>query len=356
MKDSYLAECLEKFHDLPDQLQEMIGGFDACFKIKQIEDAYGVSLSFATILIAIGELTIDDLTEYLNLKFNLDKTKGDEITDKLGKEIFDPALELIIKSIPSETDLAAKSNKLGSITELSTTDKKELILKTFEGEIVQALRAEPAKLQDFNIIIFQAISADDNLDDEMERLLYINQEKLSDHHIVLDGHPASPTIANWLKDFIKRYGTDIFNEVTLAEYLSESPNIKQIRPGEKELVRKVLKLYRNLVFFPDSMDGVPTEHWEIFPIDRVRSDSIRDVLTETNSTDLSGTRKTVTPAVTESHVPVPAPIPATPVTESPELTERQKTIFDLQKTLSKYSSTSLEYKAIHQEINRLSHK
>jgi len=335
MKESYLAECLEKFHELPDQLQELIGGFEACLKIKKIEEAYNVSLSFATILIAIGELTIDDLVDYLYLKYGTNKIRGEEIVDHLEEEVLAPAFELIIENLLKENseEVAEKEveNLFGPLVNLSLADKKELILKTFGGEIVQVLYADPVKVQDFNIAIFQAFNEDDGLEDKVESLLYNNQEKLSEHHIILDGHPASPSIANWLKDFIKKYGSDIFNEVTLAEYLSQSPNIKQIKPEERELVRKVLKLYRNLVFFPESMDSIPLEKWEIFPVTRNESNepefsilSNRALSSEENG--------------------------------DPELTERQKIIFDLQKTLTKYSPNSLEYKAIHQEINRLSRK
>jgi hypothetical protein len=208
---------------------------------------------------------------------------------------------------------------------MSLADKKEFILKTFTSEIVPALKAEPTRLQDFNIALFQAFNEDEDLEDRVEALLYNNQEKLSDHQIILDNHPASPSIANWLKDFIKKYGSDLFNEVALAEYLSQSPNIKSLKPEEKELVRKVLKLYRNLVFFPQSMDGIAIENWEIFPVNH--SEVIKKNISKPENS-----------------------------TENPVITERQKTIFDLQKNLTKYPTTSLEYKAIHQEINRLSRK
>ena len=109
----------------------------------------------------------------------------------------------------------------------------------------------------------------------------------------------------------------------MAEYLSQSPNIKSLKPEEKELVRKVLKLYRNLAFFPESMDGIALENWEILPLNH---NDVKNNLEKEN------------------------------ISENPVITERQKTIFDLQKNLTKYPTTSLEYKAIHQEINRLSRK
>lgn len=197
MTESYLNECLERFHDLPDQIQEMIGGFEAALKIKNLEEQYGVDLGFAVVLIAIGELTIDDLADYLNLKFDFDKIKGQEIADKLSEEIFDDVLDFILENTELEETSTEESvetpSSFGPITNLSLEEKKELILKTFRESIIPALQAEPNKIQDFNIAIFQAFNEDDNLESEAERLLYINQEKLSDHHIILDGHPSSPT-------------------------------------------------------------------------------------------------------------------------------------------------------------------
>lgn len=339
MTESYFNECLEKFHDLPDQIQEMIGGFEAATNIRHLEEEYGVDLSFAVILIAIGELTIDDLTDYLNLKFNLDKSKGEKITERLDEEIFKNVLDFILENTDLTTENEAESetnneNKLGLITNLSAEDKKELILKTFRESIISALQAEPSRIQDFNVAIFQSFNVDEALETEAERLLYNNQEKISDHHIIIDGHPASPTIANWLKDFIKKYGSGLFDEVALAEYLTQSPNIKPLKPTEKELVRKVLKLYRNLSFFPESMEGIPLEQWEVFPVDRSKIVSVPKMPVE---------KKTVI-----------AEIAAETLDEV--VNEKQKVIFDLQKSLAKYPQTSLEYKAISQEINRLSKK
>lgn len=338
MTESYLNECLERFHELPEEIQEAIGGFEAAIKIKNLEEKYGVDLSFAVILVAIGELNIDDLPDYLNLKFEVDKTKGEEIAKELEDQVFLNTLDLIInnpelQNIVSGEEIST-NNQFGPITNLSTEDKKELIVKTFTENIIPALQAEPTKLHDFNIAIFQIFNIDENLGEKIENLLYVNQEKLSDHHIIIDGHPASPTIANWLKDFIKKYGSGLFDEVALAEYLTQSPNIKQLKPAEKELVRKVLKLYRNLSFFPESMDGVSLDQWEIFPVDR--SKMINTVKPSINQK----------PAVNEMILEAVDEV----------ATEKQKVIFDLQKSLAKYSPTTLEYKAISQEINRLSKK
>lgn len=318
MKESYLAECLEKFHNLPEVAQEFIGGFDACLEIKKLEEIYNISLSFAVILVAIDELTLADLPEYLQLKFKLDLAKGEEVANILDEKIFTPVLDLIENGDEDELEIVPQR-----LSDKSLSERKELILDIFENQILKHLSADDDYLKDLNVAIFLTLNEDENLEDKIESLLYVNQEKITNHQIILDGHPASPSIANWLKDFIKQYGSDLFNEVTLAEYLTQSLNIRQLKTEEKDLIRKLLKLYRNLVFFPESMDGILMDEWEIFPVNKKNPDSL---------------------SVTKEKV-----------IEEKELiiSTKQKTILDLQKSLTKYPPSSLEYKAISQEINRL---
>lgn len=325
MKENYFNESLEKFHNLPEEIQEQIGGFDACLKIKKIEETYNISLGFVVILVAIGELVIDDLPEYFKLKYGVSDEIGQKIADELEVEIFEPVVDLILE-VGEIDDVLSDSGivKDNALLKMSLPQRKEFILNTFSKDILAVIKSDNTKIKDFNIALFKTFNEDEDLEDKVESLLYVNQERLSSKPIILDKQLVSPTIANWLKDFIKRYGSDLFNEVTLAEYLSQSENIRNITAKEKELVRKVLKLYRNLVFFPESMDGVLLDNWEIFPIEQP---------------DISFKPEIVS---VESEPPI--------------VSERQKTIFDLQKNLTKYASNSLEYKALQQEINRLSRK
>lgn len=324
MKESYLAECLEKFHNLPEVAQEFIGGFDACLEIKKLEEIYNISLSFAVILVAIDELTLADLPEYLKLKFNLDLAQGQEIMNILDEKIFTPVLNLIEDGGEERSD-----EKTQKVSKKTLLERRELILNIFESNIISTISADSDYLKDLNLAIFLTFNEDEDLEDRVESLLYINQEKITEKQIILDGRLASPSIANWLKDFIKQYGSSLFNEVILAEYLTQSFNAKKLDQKDRDLIRKLLKLYRNLVFFPDSMDGVLMSDWEIFPINKPNSDSlafIKDKINEKiNETTDSG------------------------------LSAQQKTIRALQEGLKKYSPNTLEYKAISQEINRLNH-
>ncbi|MFA7365314.1 MAG: hypothetical protein WCZ12_03090 [Patescibacteria group bacterium] len=67
---------------------------------------------------------------------------------------------------------------------------------------------------------------------------------------------------------MKENGSDMFNNIALAKYISSSVNCVKLDSDEKRLVKKVLRLYRNLNFFPESMKDVPFVEWEIIPVDK----------------------------------------------------------------------------------------
>ncbi|MBI4812703.1 hypothetical protein HY798_04720 [Candidatus Falkowbacteria bacterium] len=119
---------------------------------------------------------------------------------------------------------------------------------------------------------------EDKFKKELENALYSNQEKLTAKEFILTGplrhgdseasKPQAPTIANWLKDFIKTQGSGMFDELALSKYLIGSANAKKLDETERNLLRKLLALYRNLKFFPESLADRPPEEWEIIPTEK----------------------------------------------------------------------------------------
>lgn len=288
--NDYIAECLEKFQDLPKDFKESVGGFEACLKIKKIEDNHGgVPLGFATILVAIGEIEMDKLPEYLKIRFDLSDDQAASIASELDTEVISPALAAIGLSVAS-----------------TTYDPNELA-KIFKEGVLAALALDNDSLKLLNVAIFKFLSDDEDREDELAGYLRKNQEVLSKRKISLSDRTAAGTIGNWLSDFISRYGSDKFDEMSMAEYLSSSENIRGLEVSDKEKLRRVLKLYYNLAFFPESMEGIPTEDWEVFPLDVLQ-------------------------------------IPAR---------EELDRLSQLRQALPKYIEGSLEYKAIREEISRL---
>lgn len=345
MDQNYFNYCLEKFKDLPDPVREFLNSPDTAAIVRKIEIKHEASLSFLVVLVAIGELSFEDIPSYLEKKYQIEKSRGELIAAEIIDQVFGPLLnkkdlsdEAVINDILGEEALTLKP-----LVDRDLEERRQIILDIFENDLVSTLKADSSNLKALNLAIFKTFNDDPALEDQVESLLYNNQEKLTKDNLILGAYPAAPTVANWLKDFIKIYGSSFFSEISLAEYLVKAPNLKKLASAEKELVRKLLKLYRNLVFFPESMDGILLENWELFPLDMVTNDS----LAETNKL----LKTAASASVEKESRPVSAPAETT--TPAAPGNEKEQLIQNLEKSLVKYSVSSLEYKALQQEINRL---
>lgn len=122
-------------------------------------------------------------------------------------------------------------------------------------------------LEEFNQKTLVFMDEDSLAQNDFFKSLMSNQELISRNPIIIENKKEDPTIANWLKDFIKEKGSDFFDELVLAEYLATSPNPKNLSAEEKDLLRRLLNLYRNLVFFPESQESLDPEKWQLVPFE-----------------------------------------------------------------------------------------
>ncbi|MCX6798200.1 MAG: hypothetical protein NTX66_03260 [Candidatus Falkowbacteria bacterium] len=183
----------------------------------------------------------------------------------------------------------------------------------FKEDIKNVLTAKPESTEIiaiYNESLIDLIKEDNNFRRELETALYHNQEIITPGKITLNDSEVSPTISNWLKDFISENSSEVFSNVVLVKYITNNRNVKKLKESERELIKKLLKLYRNLVFFPESMENVPLEEWEIFPIDLPTSPAklkMVDVLDEDNDN-----------LPTSSATPVAPAAPITPAVAAPK--------------------------------------
>jgi hypothetical protein len=165
--------------------------------------------------------------------------------------------------------------------------------------------------ESINLRLFELALENTNLFYELEKILYINEEKLSNKEFTLDEKPKSPAVANWLKDFIKKNGSGMFDNLVLTQYLTASENAKKLDPAERDLLKKLLLTYRHLKFFPASMPNDYGDGWEIIPIE---------------------------------------------IEAAENKTDNDKTKSDLQNLAASYPIGSLERKAIEEEIKKIENK
>jgi hypothetical protein len=121
-------------------------------------------------------------------------------------------------------------------------------------------------INQFNFTLIRFMLDDPIYRQNIERALYENKEELTQGSLLLGDKEQPPTVGNWLKDFIQREGSGLFDNVALSRYLTNSPNTRHISEEDRQKVRKLLRLYRNFKFFPESMGDRIVAQWEIIPM------------------------------------------------------------------------------------------
>lgn len=283
-----------------------------------MEEKYKVQLSFLVVLVAINEISLDGISEYAEKKYGFSEEDAFDLKSDMIREVFSLLLFNVDQAVMSETSL------------------KEEFVKGIIKLLTDNLEAE-----NLNFNIFSLFSKDGTLQETLSNILLENQETITSEHIIIEDKESSPTISNWLKDFIKINGSEMFDELKMAEYLSSSVNARKLKQSEKDLLRRLFRLYRNLSFFPDSMGNDPIEDWQIIPVDKIeinkkfsRPGAFQDVLDDSQP---------IIPLVSSL-----APLNTKKLEDIP--------LNELQEALTHYASGSLEYKAVKQEIEHLKKK
>ena len=247
-----------------------------------------------------------------------------------------------------EVDVLAEAHK----QLVDPEEEKSTVLELFSQDLVDILKVEaPGAARNLSGAIISLLSNDDKFKLDIDNALLENKLLLTRDKLIIDGKELAPTIANWLKDFIKKNGSETFNEVVLAQYLGASPNASRLSPPEKELLGRLLKLYRNLIFFPESLQDKPLDKWEIIPTEY-----------RPEPKPLTKTAPAVAPVLKKS-IPTPPQKPlvkAEPQSEiqAPAITPNilDKDSNELEGLLGNYAPGSLEHKAIKEELTRLKKK
>lgn len=149
--------------------------------------------------------------------------------------------------------------------------EREQAIDNFRSYLTGFFYSDSDDMQDvvelYNSVLIYLLTKDSTLKASLENALYNNNEHLARDYILVDEKKVDPLISNWLKDFISKKGSAMFNDIILTDYMAHSLNCQKLNDEERRMVRKLLVLYRNLKFFPASMPNDTEEGWEIIPID-----------------------------------------------------------------------------------------
>lgn len=333
---NYTYECIQKFSSLPNNLKKIYGGRKAYKIIKDLEETFSINLAFVLILLALKELEIEDLPYYLRLKYKISKEKSDIISQEIESRIVEIAEKELAKEEEERIDLKVKN--------------EDIIFYTFSENFIDLLNSDASSVDNFNIACFKAFNENELFEEKVIKSFYNNNEKISDQIIKVEDRETSATIKNYLKDFIKVNGSEMPDNLVLANYLNLSPNTKNLSKEEKGILNRVLKTYKNLVFFPDSMAGVPVEYWELVP-KNLDKDSVSDVL---SGKEEKNEKIDLTELKIEKKENEKEKIKKEEVDKIKDLDK--KSLTELEEMLQYYLPNTLEYKAIKQEIKHLKNK
>ncbi len=213
--------------------------------------------------------------------------------------------------------MAINNKKQNNIQQPNSEERKRDNLELFTENLASSFELKNNfLLEELNDDIIELIAKDQNFKKDLEKALYKNLEKLTHKEFTSGGKHHTPSVRNWLKDFISQQGSGMFDNVALSHYIANSSNVKILNEKEKRLVQKLLLLYRNLKFFPQSLKDVPVEQWEIIPIEKEGEELIKN-------------KRII----------------------GPPKTKEEKKIDELKEIEEKYTEEGLERQAIEEEIS-----
>lgn len=272
-------------------------------------------------------------------------------------------LEELIASFEASVDIKEEEDY---VTDILKND----LLSIFK---TSSLSANTALNRGFIYLLFNA----EGFKESALRIIMSSQSLIGKNNILMDGREVAPSVANWLKNFIKEKGSDMFDDIVLAQYLDNNNGAKQLSQEEKEILSSLLRFYKNINFFPESMQNIAPDKWQIFPfevpidsISQPEKKVINDVLEEDSEPKKDEIKQdeikqeslniAIAPEKTLSFDDKKEDennnVESFIKSEEKELNLDEENLLNLKKALNKYQPLSLEYKAISAEIRRLENK
>lgn len=228
--------------------------------------------------------------------------------------------------------------EVGEIALEESIEQYKNILSTDLGELLAI--DDYLFVQQFNYRLINLLVDHEDLKDSLIAVLLNNDLKIGTETIVIEGRQIAPTAGAWINYFISQKGSVMFDAVLLSDFLVNAANAKFLSAIDKSKLSRLLWLYRNIKFFPDSLVGDDPEKWELLP--NVGDVNYKVVDVESNIEKYKD-RNIESSAVNEV------------VKAAPErnFSADQSKVMGMKALAAKYPAGSLERLAIDEEIKRL---
>ncbi len=207
---------------------------------------------------------------------------------------------------------------------------------------------------------FDSLLERDAFKNKIRESLLKNHSKISSEKIMVGTIMQEPTVANWLKDYYSKLGIDRVDALAFNQYLVNTENTKNLEDSSREKLKTLFTLFEKLKISSSEAGGLEENFVAILPdksvslisggmptkIDANLQRLIEEIVakgTESVQDDdlfLDNSAKTDVQPTNTAVPEITADLPVSPMSV-------------LSAALEDYSPSSLEYKAIKQEIERL---
>ena len=373
------SKFLNKLSKLPEEVSYFFGSNLIADFIKEINDDHNLKKDFLIDL--IFEIVNNDfkfylLEETITKELGFDKERSKEIAlDILGK-IFMP-IDDFVKTTKIKTQImnrggqysdyneyTYKLNKLFENEKWNTIDEllrkheelivpseeEDQIINIFKYNLIDILKGgTPDSLAVLNGSLIYLLFNKTDFKNNIVKFLLNSENRISEQKFIIGEEKRYSTVSNWIKDFIKKSGMEIPNNIIISNYVIGSENAKKLSANEKSSLSKLLLLYKNIKFFPKSLEGIEPEKWEIFPV--IENFSSKE------SKRLVGTPKTIAEKNIEKMKEEAAHYKDNSLEHLAveEEIEHEKKIEELRFMATKFVEGSLEKKAIEEELKKMEH-
>jgi len=179
------------------------------------------------------------------------------------------------------------------------------------------------------------------------KFLLKDEEKISNSEFITSHGKRHSTVSNWLKDFIKKSGKEFPGNVLVSDYIVKTSNAKKMAEEERSSLYRLLLFYRNVKFFPKSLENKDSDKWEIFPV----------LENYSKNKKIIGIPKTIAEKNIEKMKEEATHYKDNSLEKLAvkEEIEHEKKIEELRFMATKFGEGSLEKKAIEEELKKMEH-
>ncbi len=212
------------------------------------------------------------------------------------------------------------------------------------------------------------LEARDKFKGRIKEQLLVNSGVITSAKIRVNDLEKRPTIGNWIKDYYSKTGLESVDSLTRNQYLINDVNTRQLSSQERDKLKKLINFFEKLKLSSDNFENLEEKITIILPNKEVAILSQGEI--EKASPDVMKTyreimalEKPISPETEVADKKIEDVI--TPLKQRIIVNENKPEVDDsprlsrieyLEGIIKNYPTTSLEYRAIQQELNKLNRK